>query len=158
MGGPSKDPKAAELERQVPETSEASIQNPEGLVNDPPPQTDASIFKSMDTEINPAAHQDLPSPKAPSPAKSTDKSPTAADVGDITVTESPFKLPEVSRVLAKHSAKEEMPSLEKGKAKLDLESYSSFSAGDIYVGYLSRLNTSQDMEADLVELMKKNMR
>ena len=58
-------------------------------------------------------------------------------------------------MLAKHSAKEESPSFEKGQAKVDLESYSSFSAGDVYASYLSRLHTSRDMEAGLVQLMKQ---
>ena len=83
----------------------------------------------MDTDVNPAASHDLPSPKLPSPAKSTNKSPAAEDV---TVTGSAFKAPEVSQVLTKCSTKEEIPSLEKGKAKLDLESYLPFSAGDVY--------------------------
>ena len=58
-------------------------------------------------------------------------------------------------MLAKHSAKEETPSLEKGKAELDLENYSSFSATKLHTGYLSRLYTSHDMEAGLVNLMNQ---
>jgi hypothetical protein len=152
VGGSSKDPKIAEPERQAPEDS---IQNPEDLANDPPPQANTAVFEAMHTEINSAAHQDSPSPKPPSPPKSTDKCPTATDIGNVTFTGSAFKPPEVSRVLAKHSAKEETPSLEKGKAKLDLDDYSSYSASEIHVGYLSRLHTSRDMEARLVNLMKQ---
>jgi hypothetical protein len=58
-------------------------------------------------------------------------------------------------VLAKHTAKEEAPLLEKDKTKLDLQSYVEFSAGELHVGYLSRLHTRRDMEAGLVNMMKQ---
>ena len=58
-------------------------------------------------------------------------------------------------MLSKHSAKEEFSTADKGKWKLYLESYASFSASEIHSGYLSRLHTSRDMEAGLVNLMKE---
>ena len=97
----------------------------------------------MGTKVNPVASHDPPSRKRPSPAKSIDKSPANADVDDITVIGSVFKAPDVSRALAKYSAKEETPSLEKGKAKLDLQSYATFSASELHAGNLRRLHTSQ---------------
>lgn len=110
------------------ETPEVQIQNPEDSINqqdDLPPQADPAILEpTMDTDVNPAASHDPPSPKPTSPAKSADKSPAAID--DITITGSAFKTPEASRVLTKHSTKEEETLLEKGKTKLELEGYSNF--------------------------------
>ena len=58
-------------------------------------------------------------------------------------------------MLAKHSTKEGSPSLKKGKARLDLESYAALSVSDVHAGYLNRLHTSRDLEAGLVNLMKE---
>ena len=158
VGGSSKAPEASEPEKQVLETPEVPIQNPEDPMNqqdDPPPQIDITAFEPMDTDVNSTPNHDPTSPKPTSPTKSTDKRPTDNNVDDIAVTGSAFKAPEVSRVLAKHSAVEETPSLEKGKAKLDLENYSSFSAGKLPASYLSCHHASQDMEAGLVNLVKE---
>src|SRR3954468_21792696 len=56
--------------------------------------------------------------------------------------------------LAKHTAKEEMSALNKGKWDVDLATYSALSAQDLHSGYLNRLYTSRDYEADLVKMMK----
>ena len=48
-------------------------------------------------------------------------------------------------VLSKHSAKEEISAVDKGKWKLDLESYAQFNAQEIHSGYLNRLHTSCDL-------------
>src|SRR3954468_9606298 len=56
--------------------------------------------------------------------------------------------------LAKHTAKEEMSALNKGKWDVDLATYSALSAQDIHSGYLNRLYTSRDYEANLVKMMK----
>ena len=108
-GGSSKDPKSAEPEKQHTDISEAQTEDPEEPMDDPPPSVDAILPEQMHAELNPAASHDPPSPTPPTPAKSTDKSPASTDVGDVTVTGSAFKPPEASRVLAKHSAKEETP-------------------------------------------------
>ena len=63
VGGSSRDPKAAEPEKQTVEAPEASIQNPEDPANDLPPQIDATALEPMHTEINPAASDDPLSPK-----------------------------------------------------------------------------------------------
>src|SRR3954469_17217923 len=57
--------------------------------------------------------------------------------------------------LAKHTAKEEMSALNKGKWDVDLATYSALSAQDIHSGYLNRLYTSRDYEANLVRMMKE---
>src|SRR3954471_6463164 len=56
--------------------------------------------------------------------------------------------------LAKHTAKEEMSVLNKGKWDVDLATYSALSTQDIHSGYLNRLYTSRDYEANLVKMMK----
>src|SRR3954470_996916 len=56
--------------------------------------------------------------------------------------------------LAKHTAKEEMSALNKGKWDVDLATYSALSTQDIHSGYLNRLYTSRDYEANLVRMMK----
>src|SRR3954466_11537494 len=56
--------------------------------------------------------------------------------------------------LPKHTAKEEMSALNKGKWDVDLATYSALSAQDIHSGYLNRLYTSRDYEANLVKMMK----
>src|SRR3954462_13665272 len=56
--------------------------------------------------------------------------------------------------LAKHTAKEEMSALNKGKWDVALATYSAFSTQDIHSGYLNRLYTSRDYEANLVKMMK----
>src|SRR3954463_792834 len=56
--------------------------------------------------------------------------------------------------LARHTAKEEMSALNKGKWDVDLITYSALSAQDIHSGYLNRLYTSRDYEANLVKMMK----
>jgi hypothetical protein len=45
--------------------------------------------------------------------------------------------------------------LERGNTKLDLPNCEALSTEEVYVGHLSRLNTSRDMEASLVQIMKE---
>src|SRR3954463_13078983 len=59
--------------------------------------------------------------------------------------------------LAKHTAKEEMSALNKGKWDVDLATYSALSAQDLHSGYLNRLYTSRDYEANLVKMMKDKL-
>ena len=44
---------------------------------------------------------------------------------------------------------------EKGKTKLELPNYEEFSIEELHAGYLARLSTSRDMEADKVNMMKR---
>jgi hypothetical protein len=120
VGGSSKDPKTTEPEKQAPEAPEASIQTPEDLASDPPPLDDSNIFEAMDVETNLAISHDPPSPKLPSPAKLIEEIPLNKDSDGVTITGTACTVPGASTVLTKHSTKEESPSLEKGKAKLDL--------------------------------------
>ena len=121
---------------------ESLHQTPEAAADDPPPETHNIIVDPMGV--------DPPSTKPPSPTK-----PAEEEAEDIVVTGIGYTEPSNPTVLSKHSAKEEFSAADKGKWKLDLESYASFSASEIHSGYLSRLHTSQDMEAGLVNLMKE---
>jgi len=89
-------------------------------------------------------------PKPPSPIK-----PVEEKNDDVVVTGVGFTAPAQPTVLSKHNAKEELSAEDKGKWKVDLESYTHFSAQDIHSGYLNFLYTSRDFEADLINLMKE---
>ncbi|XP_037467955.1 uncharacterized protein LOC119340158 [Triticum dicoccoides] len=88
--------------------------------------------------------------KPPSPAK-----PAEDKTDDVVVTGFGYTTPDNPTVLSKHSAKEEKSADDKGKWKVDLESYAQFSAQDTHSGYLNHLYTSRDFEAGLVNLMKE---
>ena len=88
--------------------------------------------------------------KPPSPIK-----PAEEKTNDVIVTGFGFTAPGQPTVLSKHSAKQEIFAEDKGKRKVDLDSYAHFSAQDIHSGYLNRMYTSRDFEADLVNLMKE---
>ena len=45
--------------------------------------------------------------------------------------------------------------MDKGKWKIDLSSYAHLNAQEIHSGFLTRLYTTRDYEADLVGLMKE---
>jgi hypothetical protein len=92
-------------------------------------------------------------PHSPSRVQTSQGVHAEKDADDVTVTGMGYTMPGASTVLTKH--KEESPSLEKNKTKLDLQDYATFSASELHAGYLSRLHTSRDMEAGLVNLMKK---
>ena len=58
-------------------------------------------------------------------------------------------------ILAKHSAKEERATMEKGKWSTDLSSYAHLSTEELHSGFLNRLHSNRDYEASLVNLMKE---
>ena len=109
----------------------------------------------MDPELNPAASHDPPSPKSLTPPKPAEEITLEKYSDDVTITGMTRMALGASTMLAKHGTKEESPSLNKGKEKLDPESYVALSASDIHAGYLNRLHTSHDLEAGLVNLMKE---
>ena len=88
--------------------------------------------------------------KLPSPFKLAEEK-----TDDAVVTRFGFTASGQPTVLSKHSAKQEIFAEDKGKRKVDLDSYAHFSAQDIHSGYLNRLYTSRDFEAGLVNLMKE---
>ncbi|XP_040244317.2 uncharacterized protein [Aegilops tauschii subsp. strangulata] len=124
--------------------------------NEPPPQADTTASKAMDTEANPADNRDPPSPiPSSTPVQITEEAPLKENTDDVAIIGASQTTPKTSTVLDRHSAKEESPPPEKGKTKLELPNYEALSAEEVYAGYLSRLNTSRDMEASLVQIMKQ---
>ena len=59
------------------------------------------------------------------------------------------------KMRAKHTAKDEFISMGKRKMETDMSKYANLSAQDLHSGFLNRLYTSRDNEADLLNLMKE---
>ena len=59
-----------------------------------------------------------------------------------------------SAALSRHTAKEEIAAIGKGKWNADLTTYATLNVQDLHSGYLKRLYTSRDYEAGLVNMMK----
>ena len=134
---PTEDPKAADPEKQT--MSESLHQTSEAAIDDPPPEEHNVIMDSVD--VNPA------NAKPRGPIK-----PTKKEAEDVIFTGTGYVESGNPAVLEKHSAKKELSADEKGKWKLDLESYAQFNAQEIHVRYLNRLRTSRDFEAILAIL------
>ena len=101
----------------------------------------------MDIEANPVDNRDLPSPIPSSThVNSTEEAPLAENTDDIAIIGVRQKTRKTSTVLAKHSAKEESPLLEKGKTNLEPPNYEQLGVEQVHAGYLSRLATSWDMD------------
>ena len=150
MGDSSKIAEIPEPEKEIPITPEAPVAESE----DPdqhgrPVQTGEDPSEAAKMDIEPAKEHESPSP---SRVQTNQDVHTDKD-DDITITGTGYTMPGASTVLTKH--KEESPSLEKNKAKLNLQDYATFSASELHADYLSRLHTSRDMETGLVNLMKK---
>ena len=124
-------------------TPEQSNPNTEAILDDPPLQDHEILVEHM--EVDPMVHADKP----PSPTKVAD------NTDDVMVTGVSYTAPGNPTALSKHSAKEEISVVDKGKWKVDLESYAHLSAQDIHSGFLNRLYTSRDYEAGLLNMMKE---
>ena len=128
---------------------------------------DDSIPQDASTEANPpkadpAIHTDPSRPRTtppPSPAadplKSSANPPSPAKDDGVIVTGTAYTAPGDPVVLAKHTAKDEFISMGKRKMETDMSKYANLSAQDLHSGFLNRLYTSRDNEADLVNLMKE---
>ena len=90
-----------------------------------------------------------------SPAELT-KASAENTTEDVLITSTCYTEPGNPTILAKHNAKEELPAADRSKMNLYLQNYADFSAGELHAGYLSRLHTSRDMEASLVNMMRRN--
>ena len=97
-------------------------------------------------KVDPMIHVDKP----PSPTKAADDK-----TDDVVVTGVNYTAPCNPTALSKHNAKEEFSAVDKGKWKVDLESYAHLSAQDIHSRFLNRLYTSRDYEAGLLNMMKE---
>ena len=137
MTKPAEDPNRDETE-QTPEPSHPDADNiPDG------PSLPDQTTEAENMDIDPSAHDDDP----PSLAKGVDD--------DVVVTGTSFTSPGNPIALSKHSAKEELSAMDKGKWKTDLSGYAHLSTQDIHSGYLNRPYTSRGYEAGLVGLMKE---
>ena len=103
---PDEDSNPSELEKQ---TTETSHQAAEAAVDEPPPEEHHVLMDSMDVDPENA--------KPPSPTQLVQESE------DVTITRTAYTAPGNPTALAKHNAKEEFSAADKGKWKLDLESY-----------------------------------
>ena len=117
-------------------------------------------------QVDTTSHADRPtSPvrtddKPVSLAKDTDKPPTpvrAADDqdDDIMNTGTGHTTPGNPVALSKHTAKDDLSTIGKGKWNADLSSFANLNVEDIHSGFLNSLYTSRDYEASFVNLMKE---
>ena len=155
LNKPADDNVAVEPEKTPdPEETDANA-----MLNDPPLQ-DQDLFTEQ-VEIDTTSHAENPSsPARPDdkpayPAKDTDNPPTPVKAAedkedDVIVTGMGRTAPGNPAALSKHSAKDELSAMGKGKWSTDLSSYTHLSAQDIHSGFLNRLYTSRDHEAGLV--------
>src|SRR4051812_16020422 len=90
----------------------------------------------------------------PENAKPPSPTQLAQETEDVIVTGTACTAPGNPTILSQHIAKEEFSAADKGKWRLDLESYAQFNAQELHAGYLNRLHTSRYFEAGLVNLMK----
>ena len=74
---------------------------------------------------------------------------------DIMITGFGHTAPGNPVALSKHSAKDELSAMGKGKWNTDLWSYAHLNAQDTHSGFLNRLYMSRDYEVGLVNLMKE---
>ena len=138
--------------------------NVDAILNDPPPQD--HDFVAEQAEVDTTSHADQPtSPvwtddKPVIPGKNTDKPPTPVTASDdkdddIMITGTGHTTPGNPVALSKHTAKDELSAIGKGKWNADLSNYAHLNVQDIHSGFLNRLYTSRDYEAGLVNLMKE---
>ena len=134
------------------------------MLNDPPPQD--HDFLAEQVQVDTTSHADRPtSPvrtddKPVSPVKDTDKPPTPVKAvddqdDDIMITGTGHTTPGNPVALSKHTAKDDLSAIGKGKWNADLSSFANLNVQDIHSGFLNRLYTSRDYEASLVNLMKE---
>ena len=160
LSKPADDNVAAESET-TPDPEETDADD---MLNEPPPQDHDFLAEQVQVDTTSDANRPT-SPvwtddKPASPLKDTDKPPTPAKAADdqdddIMITGTGHTTPGNPVALSKHTAKEELSAIGKGKWNADLSSYANLNAQDIHSGFLNRLYTSRDYEASLVNLMKE---
>ena len=134
------------------------------MLHDPPLQDHDFLDKQV--QFDTTSHADRPtSPvrtgdKPVSPTKDTDKLPTPARAADeqdddVMITGTGHSTPGNPVALSKHTAKDDLSAIGKGKWNADLSSFAHLNVQDIHSGFLNRLYTSRHYEASLVNLMKE---
>lgn len=134
---------------QVEETPEAPQQK------EPPPSGDV---ENQAGDVNDVPEGNPPSPvREPSPKTAAEKTVASSPraIAELIITGSAYRTPEPSKTLAKIPSKGESKATEKGKTKLELPNYEELSALDLHEAYLARLSTSRDMEAGMVNMLKR---
>ena len=127
---------------------------------DPPeadPATHVDPSSPHATPPSPAANPPSPAADPPSPARDIVNPPSPSKGGDddVIITSSAHTVPRNPVALSKHTAKDVLSAIGKGKWNADLSNYAHLNAQDIHSGFLNRLYTSRDYEAGLVNLMKE---
>ncbi|KAM3351033.1 hypothetical protein ACQJBY_023201 [Aegilops geniculata] len=156
---PSTDNTAVEPEK----TPEPECANADATLDDPPPEE--YDFVADRTEADPLIHADKPTSPVhtedilASPHKTADKSSTLVQAmdkeDDVVITGFGHTAPGNPVALSKHSAKDELAAMGKGKWSTDLSSFAHLNIQELHSGYLNRPYTSCDYEADLVKMMKE---
>ena len=134
------------------------------MLHDPPPQD--HDFLAEQVQVDTTSHADQPTSPVrtndtpASPVKGTDNPPTPAKAADdqddeVMITGTGHTTAGNPVALTKHTAKDELSAIGKGKWNADLSSYANLNAQDIHSGFLNRLYTSRDYEAGLVNPMKE---
>ena len=100
------------------------------------PTSDSPAEDILDGSVN---------PEAPSPVKTADP--------EVEFLKAQFVEPARPTVLAKCSAKEEL--LEHRKAKMDITDYTHLSIGEIVSGYINQVQSSRDLEIDMVKQIQQ---
>ena len=160
MNKPADDNVAAEPET-TPDLEETDA---DAMLHDPPLQD--HDFLAEQVQVDTTSHADRPtSPvrtgdKPVSPTKDTDKPPTPARAADeqdddVMITGTGHSTPGNPVALSKHTAKDDLSAIGKGKWNADLSSFANLNVQDIHSGFLNCLYTSRDYEASLVNLMKE---
>ena len=118
---------------------------PDNSTHQPPPDPASDI--PMPTCDLPAEDtlNSFANPEAPSLAKTIDP--------DVEIMKTHFVKPGQPTVLAKCSAKEELP--ERRRARLDITNYANLSIGDIVAGYIGQVHNSRDLEIDMVKQIQQ---
>ena len=118
---------------------------PDASAHEPPPQPSHDVPISSSDPPTEQTFNDSGNPEAPSLAKANDQ--------EVETLKTQFVEPAQPTVLAKCSAKEEL--LEHRKAKLDVTDYTHLSIGEIVSGYINQVQSSRDLEIDMVKQIQQ---
>ena len=117
---------------------------PDAPAHEPPPQPSHDVPISSSDPPTEQTFNDSGNPEAPSPAKANDQ--------EVEILKTQFVEPAQPSVLAKCS-KEEL--VERRKAKLDIADYTHLSIGEIVSGYINQVQSSRDLEIDMVKQIQQ---
>ena len=134
---PVGDPKTSEPEQQTAAPEDSVPPPPEPSLDDPPVTFDPPMEQVSFNPLNPGT-------------SSLVKTSSTQD-DDVVITNTGFREPGRPTVLAKHSAKEEH--IERRKMRFYVANYSQLSIDEVYSGYLSQVNSSRDVEVEMVKQM-----